>query len=80
MITSSKIERLARLKELNIAFVSTPTPILMSDELVVSPNRTNYFPFPQVVLATSVKNAFARNNIQSKIHFLHSHFYIHLYL
>lgn len=56
-------------KKLNIAFISTPTPILMKDDRVISPNRTNYFPFSQLLLATCVKARLEHENIPHFITF-----------
>ena len=58
-----KIARLRFNKKVKIAFISIPTPILMSGNQVFSPNRTNYFPFSQIILATCLKKRLEKENI-----------------
>lgn len=64
-------ERLSNLrlrKNVHVSFITTPTPVLLnSNNEVMSPNRTNYFPFSQLTLATHCKYYFNEVNIPWKI-------------
>lgn len=59
----SRLTRLKGLPNASVALISTPTPILMTRDNVLSPNRTNYFPYSQVILGTSLQKRFEAENI-----------------
>ncbi len=66
------VEKIARLrfkKGEEIAFIAVPTPILMEDDKVLSPNRTNYFPISQLTLATGLKKRLEKENIPWNVSF-----------
>lgn len=64
-----KFARLRNSKTIRIEFISIPTPILADDDKVISPNRTNYFPFSQLVLATNVQRYLRERDVSCDIAF-----------
>lgn len=60
---SEKIRGLKFNKKVEISFLSTPTPILMDRDNIISPNRTNYFPISQLTMATNVYERLEREGI-----------------
>src|SRR5262245_17221666 len=49
--------------------ISIPTPVLLHGAAPVTPNRTNYFPTPQLMLATSAAARLEMEGIPWTVHF-----------
>jgi hypothetical protein len=60
---TARIKRLHGAHNARIKFISVPTPLLMDGDKVMSPNRTNYFPISQLMLATGVQRRIRQENI-----------------
>ena len=54
-VLASRGRWLRRQRHIKVAFLAVPTPILMHHEEVWSPNRTNYFPSAQILLASGLQ-------------------------
>lgn len=64
-----KVERLRKKKDASVHMISVPTPILLDGDLPISPNRTNYFPTPQLMLASSVARRLETEGIPWNVEF-----------
>ncbi len=68
----AKLDRALRLRGrrgISIHMISVPTPVLLRADQPISPNRTNYFPTPQLMLASAVQTRFEREDIPWDVHF-----------
>ncbi len=68
----AKLDRALRLRgqrDISVHMISVPTPVLLRADQPISPNRTNYFPTPQLMLASAVQNRFERDDIPWNVHF-----------
>ena len=64
-----KLRRLRLKKNATIHMISVPTPILLDGDRPMSPNRTNYFPTPQLMLASSVAQRMEAEGIPWSVEF-----------
>lgn len=67
--TLQRAQRLRRKRSASIHMISVPTPVLLHGDEPVSPNRTNYFPTPQLMLASSVLDRLEAEGIPWTVHF-----------
>ena len=64
-----KLCRLRMRRGVMVSFISVPTPVLADRDKIISPNRTNYYPSPQLVLASCVRERFKSENIPWTVSF-----------
>lgn len=70
--SSGQIDRARRLRQkpnASVHVISVPTPVLFRGDAPVSPNRTNYFPTPQLMLASSTQHRLEAEGIPWSVHF-----------
>jgi len=64
-----RAQSLRRRRNVSVHMISVPTPVLLHGSEPVSPNRTNYFPTPQLMLASAALDRLQAEGIPWSIHF-----------
>ncbi len=70
--STQRLERALRLRHkqnVSVHMISVPTPLLLRGDAPVSPNRTNYFPTPQLMLASAIQSRFEAEGVPWSVHF-----------